>query len=1225
MAANCMSPNWSFNRKMAIPLMLATVVCICCDALFSAQLDSPDKQPLVNSQFGVIVDGVAPNWEGQDAGLLYGDVILSWSRGKAGGRIKSPFDWDSFLVEHAPRGSTTLRGLRDGHEKSWTFPNRYPGFLVQPALRGELYPVWLECRELEWAGKFFEAAEKWRSMVRQIRTSDPPWMGPWFQFQLARALERAGELGEADLAFRRAIEQARSAVPTAPVLMFQAWGRAALSKKDYVKAEESFRLMLAEARSRASPSLEEAKGLYLLGVVVGDRGEDALQEGYQRQALAIYDELAPDSGDCADTLYSLGWLAQHRIDSAKGDLPAQYRNGAVEAEKYYRQALAIWQRLAPGDLSEVRILTRLGEIASAKGDSAQAEEDYRHALELGYKKAPETAELATIFSQLGYLRIYDAPCKGAEYFQKAVAIYKKLDPNGLTLATAMQDLGLTTWGCGDFDGAEAHLKDAMQAARRIAPDSLFFATSEINLSGVVSERGQLAQAEGYLREALSVYRRLQPMSIGTAVILGSLAEIKITRGDLDHAEEYMREALILIQKLAPGSVRLAGGLAGLGNLEQARNNLAKAEDYYGQALAIWRKLTPSDYPTADVITRLGAIAESRGDLRRAEQYYGEALAIQQKLAPASTKVAWSLASLGGVAEKLDDVLKAKEYYRGALTIQQKLAPGSLPEAKFLNGLGRVLKRHGDAAGATTHFSQAVDALETQTARLGGTEEVRSDFRSTFNSYYRDLEGALLEQNQSRQAYQILERSRAQSLLHMLAERDLLFAGDLPADLPLSKKRNAAEYDRTQAQLSRSTDEQNIATLRSRLRDLAAEREQIAERIKKASPRFASLQYPQPLDWAGTRDVLDAGTALLSFSVGEEQTILFVILPKGQDPGLSVFVLPAKETTLRKQVEGLRKLIQQKEGAKDRDFAIQSRELYDLLLKPAEAVIGASRRLLVVPDGPLQVLPFSALLREPDQYVAEWKPVHTVVSATVYAELKKTRRATQEDQPIELAAFGDPLYPAAGKEGTQRLANPDLAFAEERGFTLARLPFSRQEVVDIGSLFAGHSRTYLGAEATEEHAKALGKDVRYIHFATHGLLDERFPLNSALVLTIPAKIGEGQDNGLLQAWEIFEQMRLDADLVTLSACNTGMGQELSGEGLIGLTRAFQYAGARSILASLWSVDDLWTMELMKDFYGRLKAGSSKDVALQTAQAHLIHSRAASSPYYWAAFSLIGDWQ
>src|SRR5262249_33763512 len=147
----------------------------------------------------------------------------------------------------------------------------------------------------------------------------------------------------------------------------------------------------------------------------------------------------------------------------------------------------------------------------------------------------------------------------------------------------------------------------------------------------------------------------------------------------------------------------------------------------------------------------------------------------------------------------------------------------------------------------------------------------------------------------------------------------------------------------------------------------------------------------------------------------------------------------------------------------------------------------------------------------------------------------------------------------------------------------------------------------------------------IHFAAHGLLDERFPLNSALILTIPEKLSEGQDNGLLQAWEIFEQLRLDADLITLSACKTGLGRELGGEGLVGLTRAFQYAGARSILASLWNVDDWRTAQLMQQFYRELQSGKSKEMALRTAQLALLHSRTSSHPYYWAAFSLIGDWR
>jgi len=260
-----------------------------------------------------------------------------------------------------------------------------------------------------------------------------------------------------------------------------------------------------------------------------------------------------------------------------------------------------------------------------------------------------------------------------------------------------------------------------------------------------------------------------------------------------------------------------------------------------------------------------------------------------------------------------------------------------------------------------------------------------------------------------------------------------------------------------------------------------------------------------------------------------------------------------------------------------------------------------------------------------------------VSATVYAELKKSRREGPATSPVLLAAFGDPKYPALPEDEADPAASPELRSFARRGLALVSLPSTREEVEAIAALYPERTLKYLGEQATEERAKSIGKEARYLHFACHGLLDERSPLNSALALTIVEKPAEGQDNGLLQAWEIFEHVRLDAELVTLSACETALGKEMGGEGLLGLTRAFQYAGARSILASLWSVSDESTAELMKRFYGYLKAGKTKDEALRAAQLDLLRfpdlegpSGGGSTPgvfhpFHWAAFQLIGDWK
>jgi CHAT domain-containing protein len=258
----------------------------------------------------------------------------------------------------------------------------------------------------------------------------------------------------------------------------------------------------------------------------------------------------------------------------------------------------------------------------------------------------------------------------------------------------------------------------------------------------------------------------------------------------------------------------------------------------------------------------------------------------------------------------------------------------------------------------------------------------------------------------------------------------------------------------------------------------------------------------------------------------------------------------------------------------------------------------------------------------DHYLIERKPIHTELSATVYATLRQSRPAQWNPQEERLDSFGDPAYPRA--QGGQA---PDPAVREllRRGLNLTPLPSTRQEVQAISTLFPqGHE--YLGPDATEEKAKALGPDSRLIHFACHGLIDEQFPLNSALALSMPEHPTEGQDNGLLQAWEIFESVRLDADLVTLSACDTALGKEMGGEGLIGLTRAFQYAGARSVLASLWGIADRSTATFMKDFYTHLHKGRTKDEALRAAQIDQIRKKStASHPFFWAAFQLTGDWR
>lgn len=652
------------------------------------------------------------------------------------------------------------------------------------------------------------------------------------------------------------------------------------------------------------------------------------------------------------------------------------------------------------------------------------------------------------------------------------------------------------------------------------------------------------------------------------------------------------------------------------------------------------------------LNNLGLLASDHGDLDRAAEYYERALGIRQESAPGSLDVAVSLHNLGDLASKRSDLDQASEYYKRALEIEQKTAPGSSTEADTLHALAVVRRNQKLPQQSFTLFRQALKAVENQVSRLGGSRDIQAGFRADRIAFYRDTIDLSLELHEAAVAFHTLERSRAQSFLTQLAERDLVLS-DVPEELEWQRRQIAHRYDETQdeiAQLHPREQAEEIEDLLDQLQRLRWDHGDLTEKILKASPKLGALRYPKPLELDAARQALDPGTVMLSYSVGTDATYLFVL---SREDELQVETLPVGQEELREEVEQILRLQRTRSTAPYKEPLRQAGErLYEALIKPAEESIAKSKRVLLVPDESLHLLPFSLLVRKTApgkghgdrnfEYLVEWKPLHSVLSATVYAELKSQRRSKTDEARLALvlAAFGDPRYSLA-KSGDDfagdRSVDVYVRSAADRGFDFRPLRYSREEVNRVAVLYPD-VRVFLGAGASEQLAKAVGKSARILHFATHGRFDDRFPLNSYLALTIPKEFRKDQDNGLLQAWEIFEDVRLDADLVVLSACESGLGDELDGEGLIGLTRAFQFAGARTVASTLWQVEDQATAELMVRFYRHLGTGMAKDEALRAAQLELIRGyvemkngqgqlveRDLSLPYYWAAFQIIGDWR
>lgn len=899
------------------------------------------------------------------------------------------------------------------------------------------------------------------------------------------------------------------------------------------------------------------------------------------------------------------------------------RNASDRAEACHRRALEL---LPQESLAAARALSALGTLVRQR-DPAAGEALLQQAYSIREKLAPGSLDFAASLTDLGIVAARRSdPAAAGELFAKALDLQQRLAPGSLEVASTLINLAAIAQAKGDVDAAEELFRRAIETYERLSPDDPELARALSRLGMAELDRGDLALAEEHLRRALAIREKVAPESLNVASSFQNLGFVADRRGDLAAAEEHHRRALTIREKLAPDSIGVAESLANLGTLERRKGNLVKADENLRRALEIQERRSSPESPNAiNIRINRGLVAKDRGDLALAEELYSRALALLESSSQMGADASDCLEGLGTIALERGDLTKAEELLQRALAMREKLEPGSMGVAMLLNELGRVHLRGGRRAMAAESFCRATKAIDQQRTKVGGPMEGRSAFGGTTAEYYRDCLAALVDSGQAQEAFRILEQGRARSFLDLLAERDLRWTANLPPELARDRKQVNAEYDRTQAALARLSPagaEAEVDRLQVRLRELRARQEEIVARIRQAAPRDAALHEPQPLDLAAARSALDPGTLLLAYSIGAERSFLFVIDPAATGgPGLEVFPLPLGDKALRQRVESFRNLLQLKVFDDPEALPREARELYDLLVRPADPRLAAAARILFSPDGPLHTLPFAALVRD-GRFLAEQKPIHTVISATVYAELQKSRREPQPGDRMEIAAFGDPRYPPL--PGQSSAAESDVRAAIDRGLKLTPLPATRDEVRGIAALYS-EAQTFLGAEATEERAKSIGKGARAIHFACHGLLDERFPLNSALALSIPDHPREGLDNGLLQAWEIFESVRLDADLVTLSACDSAMGSEMGGEGLLGLTRAFQYAGARSVLASLWSVSDASTADLMKHFYSELRAGRSKDEALQAAQVELIRSPRFSHPFHWAAFQIVGDWK
>lgn len=956
---------------------------------------------------------------------------------------------------------------------------------------------------------------------------------------------------------------------------------------------------LGEARQRGACDRSEEREAALVSLAevltawrrIGDRSREAetLNEIGALQWKLGETEEALSSVRAALTLArEAGSLReQARAYGALGDIENRRNAPRSEVRPLYEEALRIWRELE--DRAGMgKVLYNLGNLHADAREPDAALRHYEQALPL-QEAAGRLTDRAMTLAAMALL--YRNRGDGA----RALALFNQ----GLDLARRSGD-----------SSAEAYLLHAA-------------ATFLLRI-------GELQQALERLSAALELYRTLGERTPQARVLM-NLGSTAFGLGDRDKALGHYREALAIHQELGDAEGECSARLY-LGFLLQLQGASEEALAHYGRALEIIPTLS-DPFIQATGLHFVGRAYLALGRIAEAQSHLRQALALHDRMGDPLSR-ARTLIELGRVDRELGDDRRAEAKFREALELGRKLR-NFLAEVSAGEALAGLQRDRGDLDAARATIEETLRTIDSVRSRVA-SQRMRISFLASRQSYYwleldilmrlyeRDRDGASLAA-----ALAASERARARALLDLLAEGRIDVRRGIAEDL----KRREAEIDSrissAQSQiLSGSLSAGQAERLGEEMRRAFEERERLEWEIRSRHPRYAAVRHPVPLRLEEIQALLDDRTAFLEYAVGEERSFLFVVTRDR----LASYVLPSA-ARLAEQVSRMGEALERPGRRSHGAYLEAAGALYRELVAPAEELLAGRPRLIVSPDGPLHFLSFEALLTDDSRprgedlyeglpYLIRERSVTYVPSASVLAELAHPRERdgfAREERKL-FVGFADPSWP--GEEGA------GARVAEARSLALAGLPRmqrlaqSRREVEEIARLYpAEASRLYVDRAATEENVKGneLLKSARRIHFATHGFLNERQPELSGLALTFD---GDPREDGLLQVYEIFN-LELDADLVVLSACDTGLGQRVSGEGLVGVTRALLYAGARSVVVSLWQVDDSSTAELMVGFYRHLDREADKAEALRRSKLEMIRQGRYAHPYYWAPFVLIGE--
>ncbi|WYL98014.2 MAG: CHAT domain-containing tetratricopeptide repeat protein [Gloeotrichia echinulata IR180] len=711
-------------------------------------------------------------------------------------------------------------------------------------------------------------------------------------------------------------------------------------------------------------------------------------------------------------------------------------------------------------------------------------------------------------------------------------------------------------------------------------------------------------------------------------------------GEKQKALSFYNQALPLRRAVGDRSGE-ANTLHNIGGVYDALGEKQKALSFYNQALPLLRAVGDRS-GEANTLHNIGAVYSDLGEQQKALSFYNQALPLHRAVGDRSGE-ANTLTSIGAVYSDLGEKQKALSFYNQALPLHRAVGDRS-GEATTLGNLADLARSQGNLQQARTHIQAAIDIIEDLRTKIVD-QQLRTSYFATVQGYYKfytDLLMQLHKQDPSKRydalALQVSERSRARVLLELLTEanakiREGVSPQLLAQEQNLQQKLDAKDKLRREL-LSKTAAETTIQNIDKEITDLLAQYRELQTQIRTSSPKYAALKYPQPLDLAQIQQQLDPDTMLLQYSLGKERSYLWAVTPNSLD----TYELPP-QAEIEKITNDFRQSLVTVTGSNQQ--AKIAKQLSQIILAPVANKLG-KKRLVIVADGALQTIPFAALTdpTSPESY----QPLlvnHEIVNLPSSSTIAIIRQETKGRKPAPkaLAILADPIFSADDSRVTGKPDKDDSnsEFDPQRSALSRsvknlnrngwdRLPGTREEAKAILQLLSPQdSLQVFDFDANYDWVtNPQLSQYRVIHLATHGFADGINPELSGIVMSLVDKQGKSQ-RGYLRLNDIFD-LNLPADLIVLSACETGRGKEVQGEGLVGLTRGLMYAGSPRVVLSLWSVSDEGTKELMSEFYRQMwQQGKSPTAALRAAQLTLWQNPNWRNPLYWAAFTVQGEWK